>query len=125
MTGAGSAMRQASAFAIMLDPGRAQAGKPMLVDGCLPVEEFVDTERIARAGLLETQQSATNGGHDFRLAADDPASGILWRQVRDRQRAAIRADHVLDARTHLHGHFTHLLNLTIAEEASATPLTLP
>ena len=60
-------------------------GEPVLVDGILPGQEFLDRERIAAAGLLQRKQAAAHGRDDFRLAADDPALGSRRGQIRDRQ----------------------------------------
>src|SRR5690606_28099371 len=68
--------RSRSAFAVVLDPGCAQAGKAVLVDGGLPVQELVDAQCVARAGLLEAQQPTAYRGDDLSLAADHPAAGV-------------------------------------------------
>jgi hypothetical protein len=68
-----------SAFAVMLDPGRPQAGEAMLVDGSLPVEEFIDGKGIALASLLEAQEATADSRDDLGLAADNPATGVLGR----------------------------------------------
>ena len=103
------------AFPVVLYQGRAKSGEAVLVDGGLPIEEFVDGKGIALAGFLKTEQPTANGGDHFCLAADNPTAGIPWREVRNRQRTSIRTDHVLYAGTHLDGHCTHLLNLTTHE----------
>ncbi|KRA97962.1 hypothetical protein ASD83_12925 [Devosia sp. Root685] len=95
-----------SALSVVLNPGRPQTGKAMLVDGSLPVEEFIDAERVAFTSLFEAQETTTHGSNDFRLAANYPTSGVGWRQIRNSERAAVRTDNVLYARTHLYGHFT-------------------
>src|SRR5487761_2545625 len=73
-------------LAILLDPGRAQPRKAVLIDGELPGQEFVYGQRVAAAGLLEGEQTAANRGDDFGLAADDPPLGSGCGQIRDRQR---------------------------------------
>ena len=98
--------RKALAFSIMLDPGCAQSGKPVLVDGSLPVEELVNAECVAGAGLFKRQEPAAHGSNDFRFAANDPPPGIFWRKICDRERTSVRTDYVLNARAHLYGHFT-------------------
>ena len=85
----------------------------MLVDGGLPVQEFIDAERIALTRLFEAEQATADGGDNFCLAADNPPSRIGRRKVRNCQRAAVGANNVLHARTHLYGHFTLYSNLTI------------
>ena len=101
-------------LAILLDARRAKSRKSMLVDRLLPGDEFFDGQRIALAGFFEAEQAAAHGGHDFGLAANDPALGIARREVRDRQRTSIRSDDVLDSRTNLIGHSTLTLNLTLS-----------
>src|SRR5688572_14458393 len=83
-------------FAVVLDPCRAQACKPVLVDRCLPIQELVDAERIAGARFLEAEEAAAHGRNHFRLAPDNPAPGIRRWQISDRQRTPIGADDVLD-----------------------------
>jgi hypothetical protein len=68
-----------SAFAVVLDPGGPQTGKSVLVDGSLPVEELVDTERIARAGFFEREQATADGGDNLGFAADNPTTGVPGR----------------------------------------------
>lgn len=123
--GAGRAvcgLRLLSAFAVVLNPSRPETGEAMLVDGGLPVEELVDTQSISRAGFLEAEKTTANGGNHFSFTTNNPTAGILWRQIRDGERTPIRANHVLDARAHLYGHFTHLLNLTMTLKTRATRL---
>ena len=71
-------------MAVLLDPGGAQPGKTVLVDGKLPGQEFVDGQRIAAAGFLEGEQTAANRGNDLGLATDDPPLGAGCRQIRNR-----------------------------------------
>ncbi|MDB5540859.1 MAG: hypothetical protein JWQ89_2586 [Devosia sp.] len=106
---------RASAFAVVLNPGRPQACEAVFVDGGLPVEELVDGESVTLAGFLKAEQPTANSGDDFGLAANNPTTSVFGRQVSDRQRTTIRTDHVLYTRTHLDGHCTHLLNLTHPE----------
>ena len=79
-----------------LNPVRLVVAAPteILVDGKLPGEEFVDRQGVSAAGLLEREKSATHSGDDLGLAADDPAFGAGGRQIRDRQRTAVRPDDV-------------------------------
>jgi hypothetical protein len=68
---------------VLLDTGRSQPGKAMLIDGKLPGKEFVDRQRIAAASLLEGEQAAANRGNDFGLAADNPPFGPGRGQIRN------------------------------------------
>src|SRR5690606_5015375 len=109
------AWRGGSALAVVLNPGGSQPGKAMLVDGRLPVKELVDAQRIAVASLFEAQQTAAYGSDDFGFAPDHPTPRIGGREIGDRQGAAVGPYHILDAGTHLHGHFTLILHLTCAQ----------
>ena len=95
--------------AILLDARGAQAGKTVLIDGQLPRQEFVDSQRIATAGFFQREQTATNGSYNFRLAPDDPAFGGWGRQIRNGQRAAIRPNYIFDPRAvgFGHAHYSH------------------
>jgi hypothetical protein len=55
----------------------------MLIDGELPGQEFVDSQRVAAASLLKGEQAAANRGNDFGLAADDPPLGPGCGQIRN------------------------------------------
>jgi hypothetical protein len=70
-------------LAILLDTGGSQSRKAMLIDGKLPGEEFVDRQRVTAAGLLQGKQTATDGGNDFGLTADDPPFGPGRGQIRN------------------------------------------
>jgi ligand-binding sensor domain-containing protein len=72
-----------SLLPILLDPGGAQAGQTMLIDGKLPGQEFVHRQRVAAASLLEGEQAAANRGNDFGLAADYPPFGSGRGQIRN------------------------------------------
>src|SRR5262245_25858515 len=56
-------------LAILLDAGGAQAGEAVLVDGELPGEELVHSQRVATAGFLEREQSAANRGDNLGFTA--------------------------------------------------------
>ena len=99
-------MEGALAFAVVLYPGGPQTGKAMLVDGGLPIEEFVDAQCIAVARLFEAEQPAAHSSDDFGFAADDPPPRVGGGKVCNRERTTVRSDNVLNARTHLYGHFT-------------------
>lgn len=99
-------------LAVLLNARRAQAGKAVLVNRGLPGEEFLDGQRIPRAGLFKRQKAPTHGGDHLRLSADDPALGRCRRQIRNRQRTTIGPDHILDPRAmgfvHWYTHKTRL-----------------
>jgi hypothetical protein len=73
-----------SLLAVLLDAGGAQAGKPVLVDGELPGQEFVDGQRVTAAGFLKGEQAAADGSNNLSLAADDPPFGSRRGQIRNR-----------------------------------------
>src|ERR1700761_5329349 len=58
---------------ILLDAGRAEAGKAETIDGMLPGEEFLHCQRVTLAGIVQTEKAATHRRDHFRLAANDPA----------------------------------------------------
>jgi hypothetical protein len=99
-------MEGALAFAVVLYPCGPQTGQTMFVDSGLPVEEFIDAECIASAGLFEAEQTAAHCCDDFGFTADDPPPRIGGGKVCNRERTSVRSDNVLNARTHLYGHFT-------------------
>ena len=68
---------------VLLDPGGAQPGKAMLIDGKLPGKELVDRQRVAAASLLEGEQAAANRGNDFGLTANNPPFGSGRGKIRD------------------------------------------
>ena len=59
-------------LAILLDPGGAEAGKAVLINGKLPGKEFVDGQGVAAAGFLQGEKTAADRGYDFGLTANDP-----------------------------------------------------
>jgi hypothetical protein len=63
---------QESLLAILLDPGGPEARQAMLIDGELPGQELVHGQRIAAAGLFQGEQTTTDCGDNFGLAADHP-----------------------------------------------------
>src|SRR5437588_6773885 len=77
---------------VLLNARGAQPREPVLVDGILPGEEFLDGERVAAAGLLERKKPAAHCRDHLGLATDDPPLRAWRRQVRDRKRAAVRPD---------------------------------
>ena len=78
--------------------GGAQAGQAVLVDRILPGKEFFDRQGVAAARFFQRQQSATNGGDDFGLAANHPALRSRRREISDRQWRTVRPDDILDPR---------------------------
>jgi hypothetical protein len=86
-------------LAILLNARGAQTGQPVLIDRVLPRQELFNRERVAGASFLEGEEAATNRCDHFGLAPNDPAFRSRCRQVRNRQRASIGADHVFRPRT--------------------------
>jgi hypothetical protein len=71
-------------LAILLDPGGAQSRQAVLVDGKLPGQEFIDSQRVAAASLLKGEQAAADRGNDFGLTADNPPFGPGRGQIGNR-----------------------------------------
>src|SRR5205085_11789667 len=113
-------------LAVLLNARGAQAGQTVLVDRELPGKEFVDGQRVAAAGLLKGEQAAANGSDDFSLAANDPPLGAWRRQIRDRQRTAVRPDDVFYPRAmgFCHGVLTNSQPLNSQCERYADPLKI-
>src|SRR5262245_19983349 len=84
MAGVGSIHTQLVLLPVLLNARGAQTREPVLLDGILPGEEFLDRQCIAGAGFLERKQTAAHGGHDLRLAADHPALRSRRWKVRNR-----------------------------------------
>ena len=101
-----SRFRAPGLLPVLLNAGSTQSGESMLVDGHLPTQEFVGGQRVALTGFLKAQESATDGGNNFGLAADDPAAGAGGRQVGNRQGTAIGPYDILDPRAVGFGHDT-------------------
>jgi hypothetical protein len=70
-------------LAILLDAGRAQSGKAVLIDGKLPGQKFVDGQRITAASLLKGEQATADSGNDFSLTANNPPFSPGRGQVRN------------------------------------------
>jgi hypothetical protein len=66
---------------VLLKAGGAQAGKAMRLIGALPGAKLLLGKLVALAGFLEGDLAALHGGHDRRLAADHPSSGVGRRQL--------------------------------------------
>src|ERR1044072_4353406 len=109
--------------AILLDAGGAKTRQTVLVDGKLPGKEFVNRQGVSAAGLLEGEKSATHSGDDLGLAADDPAFGAGGRQIRNRQRTAVRPDDVFYPRAmgFCHGVLTNSQQLKSRQLTYARP----
>jgi hypothetical protein len=71
-------------LAILLDAGGAQSRQPMLIDGKLPGEEFVDSQGVTAAGLFKGEQTAADCGNDFGFTANNPPLGSGRGQIRNR-----------------------------------------
>src|SRR5262245_5213171 len=113
-------------LAVLLDAGGAKARQAMLVDRELPGEEFVNSQRVAAAGLLEGEQAATNGSDDFSLAANDPPLGAGRGQIRHGERTAFGPDDVFDPRAVglCHGVLTNSQPLNSHRQNYAVPLKI-
>src|SRR5262245_26940767 len=84
--------------AVVLDPCCTQTGQAVPIDRALPGQKFVDRQLVAFTRFLEAQQAAAHGGHHFSLAPNDPALGVLWRQIGHGERTAVRPDDVAHPR---------------------------
>src|SRR5580704_5461629 len=118
--GSGPGIKSFGLLPVLLDARRAQAGEAVLVDGILPGEKFLDGQCVAAAGFLKRKQAASNGGNHLGLAPNDPALGARRRQIGDRQRAAVRSDHVFRPWSKGLGHMNQLTHSTDQLEAEAT-----
>jgi len=97
----------------------------VLVDRGLPRKEFIDRKHIAAAGFLKGEQATTHGRNHLGLAPDDPAFRTRRRQIRHRQWAAIRADHVFGPRSKGDCHEnSHADNLTTHHNATRIRLKI-
>jgi hypothetical protein len=72
-----------SLLTVLLDAGGPQSGQTMLVDGELPGQEFVNSQRIAAAGFFKRKQATANGGHNLGFATDDPSLGSGRGKIRN------------------------------------------
>ena len=52
---------------VMLDVGHPQACHAVMIDGLFPGQKFLDAERVALTGLLESDDTFTHCRNDFRL----------------------------------------------------------
>jgi hypothetical protein len=71
-------------LAVLLDSGGSQPRKAVLIDGELPGQELVDSQRVAAAGFLKGKQAAANRSNDFGLATDNPSLGSGCGQICNR-----------------------------------------
>src|SRR5262245_42729312 len=94
----GRAAHRPRLVAVVLDPCCTQTGQAVPIDRALPRQKFVDRQLVAFTRFLEAQQAAAHGGHNFSLAPNDPALGVLWRQIGHGERTAVRPDDVAHPR---------------------------
>ena len=79
---------------VLLDARRTQTSEAVLVDAGLPREKFIGREHITTAGFLKREQPTANCRNYLSLAPDDPAFCTRRGQIGNRQRTAVRPDHV-------------------------------
>jgi hypothetical protein len=79
-----------------LNSSDAESRGPELIDAILPRQELLGIQRISVTDFFQRQQSAADGGHNFRLAPNHPTFVARRRQIRDGQRASVEPDYVLD-----------------------------
>src|SRR5689334_2575042 len=104
-------METTALLPILLDSRGPQAGEPITIDRILPGEEFLDRQRVTAASFFERQQATTHGRDDFGLATDHPALGTGRGKVRNRERATVGPDDILDPRAMGLGHgYSHALD---------------
>ena len=96
--------------AIVLDAGDSQAGHAAAIDGTLPARKFLKAQRIALTGFLQAEKTPAHGGDDLGLSADNPATGVGWWQIGNRQGAAIGTDDIFNSRAYHFGHWTLYTN---------------
>jgi hypothetical protein len=71
-------------LAVLLNARGAQTGKAMLVDGELPGQEFVDSQRIAAACFFQRKKTTANSGDNLGLTSDNPTFGTGRWQISNR-----------------------------------------
>src|ERR1700704_3821859 len=72
----------------------------MLIDRSLPGEEFIDRQGVAVAGVSQGEQYTAHGRDHQGLARDGPVLlRTRWRQISNRQWAAVRALQVVNPRS--------------------------
>src|SRR5690606_22840353 len=87
--------------AIILNTRRTEARQPVLVNRTLPTQEFVYGESVPLAGFFQAQQPAADSGDHLRLPANNPALGVFWGKIRNRQRTAVRSNDITHPRSEL------------------------
>src|SRR5262249_58184162 len=97
--------------AIVLNARDPQTRHTVALDHALPAEELLNRKAITLARFFEADEPAANRSHDLRLAANDPAPGLGWRQIGQRHQLAIGADDLHRPR-HL-ALFRHLSQSTV------------
>jgi hypothetical protein len=100
---------------VILDLRRPETGYSMPFDLALPVQEFVDRQTIALAGVIEAQKATAHRGDDFRLSPDHPTVEIRRGKIRNSQRTAIGSDDVTGT-----GTMHPVIILLLAIEGSAS-----
>jgi hypothetical protein len=97
-------------LAVLLNAGGPQTSKAVAVDRVLPSQEFLDSQRIAAAGLLERKKASAHGRNDFRFSSNHPAFRSRRWKVGNRKRTSIGPDNVLRPRAVglVHTTLTHL-----------------
>lgn len=69
----------------------------MLLDRGLPRQELFDRQQITAACFFKGQQNTAHRRNHLSLAPDDPTLSAGRRQIGNRQRAAVRPEHVFGA----------------------------
>jgi hypothetical protein len=73
----------------LLNARRAKSGKAVLIERMLPVEDFLNGQRVSAARLVKGQEAATDRCHDVCLVTNHPARP--WpREIGHCKRASIR-----------------------------------
>jgi hypothetical protein len=76
----------------VLDSGHSKTGHAAALDSALPAGEFFETQRVALAGLVHSEQATGDSGYDFGLATNHPPRRVRRRKRIERQRFAKRTD---------------------------------
>jgi hypothetical protein len=70
-----------AAPSVILDLRRPETRHSMPFDLALPVQEFVDRQAVALAGVIKAQKSTAHRGDDLRFSPDHPATGVRWGKI--------------------------------------------